>query len=72
MTEIINPLDTLIGLYYNKSECARALGITSQRLNNWISKNFIPFKNAQLVQEKTNGKIKAMKIREFAGTLHNS
>ena len=72
MSEIINPLDKMLDLYYNKMECARALEITPQRLNHWIVKGFIPFKNAQLVQEKTNGKIKAMKIREFAGTLHNS
>ena len=65
----MNPLDKLISLYYNQTECAKALGITPQRLTNWIIKGFIPYKNGAMVEEKTNGKVKASAIYSYAGKL---
>jgi isopentenyl phosphate kinase len=65
----MNPLTELIDLYYNKTECAKAIGITPQRLNGWIDRGFIPFMHGDMVQKSTKGKIKASSIREYAGNL---
>jgi hypothetical protein len=59
-------IDKLLALYDNKAECARALGITPQRLNTWIKQGFIPYKNGDLIQDKTKGRIKASLVWQSA------
>lgn len=62
----MEPLNKLLEIYGNKAECARALGITPQRLNAWFTKGFIPYKNGDMVQEKTKGKVKASAVWQAA------
>jgi hypothetical protein len=63
-------INKLLELYDNKADCARALGITPQRLNAWIQQGYIPYKNGDLVQEKTKGKIKATLVWQSASKKH--
>ncbi len=62
----MTPLEKLEELFYNKSECAKALGITRQRLNGWYSQGFIPYKNGMKIQKATKGKIEATEVWQAA------
>lgn len=62
----MNPLTKLINMYYNQRVCAEELGIPQTTLSGWIKKGFIPYKNGAMVEEKTNGKIKADAIYQYA------
>ena len=66
MTELINPLSYIADDYYNETELALALGITPQRLNNWRKKGFIPYAQADMIEKRTKGKVKASDIKQYA------
>ena len=68
----MNPLTELIDLYYNKTECAKAMGVTPQILNGWIVRGAIPYKHGEMIQKKTKGKIKASSVYEWACQIKKS
>jgi hypothetical protein len=65
----MNPLDKLLALYYNNKACAKALEISEGRLANWVVKGFIPYKNGEMIEKKTGGKVPASSIYQHASKV---
>jgi len=56
-------------MYYSQKILAATLDVSQSRLSNWFQKGFIPYKNAEMVEDKTQGAIKASAIKDYAMKL---
>lgn len=66
------PIERLLDLYDNLSIAARDLGIPRQQLHTWKRQGFIPYKRGPFIEEKTQGKIKAIEVYLAAGNRINA
>lgn len=62
----LTAIEQLIELYGNASQAAHALLVDRQLIEIWVRQGYIPFLRGQFIEDKTEGKIKAVKVWEDA------
>lgn len=68
----MNPLTKMLNMFYNQRECSEQMVIGQTTLSGWVKKGFIPYKNADYIEQQSMGKIKADDVRKYANKIRKS
>jgi DNA-binding transcriptional regulator YdaS (Cro superfamily) len=58
----MHPIDKLMAMYTTPAKAGRAIGVSRQAVEQWVKKDFIPFKIAWMIEQKTGGSITRSQI----------